>query len=146
MLTEQAAWYREALRLGLCSVEDVVQWSDKQILDLSEPPSELFDLSWMGGRSPDEVVNKLAGLSVGVDTLQILPRVLKSAHNRLVEDKSFGPPFAHALARLARRLNYPALLNPVHGIDDDYHMAEQGYFDVSAAAYDQLLHLTSQFG
>ena len=54
-----AAYFRVALRLGVCTVQEVLAWADCQIESQDEPQYELIELSMLGNLKSPDVLRKL---------------------------------------------------------------------------------------
>ena len=50
-----AAWFREALRLGVCSIDDVVAWSDRSLSERATPSYDFVELPSMQQAHPLDI-------------------------------------------------------------------------------------------
>src|SRR5512142_2383526 len=99
-MTAQAAYFRVALQLGVCTVGDVIRWSDAEIARLEEPPLALIELALLENGNPLDVISKLYQLSAGAPALSVLRRVLGQAHEELVRHPELGPILARGLYQI----------------------------------------------
>jgi hypothetical protein len=122
-IAREAAELREALRLGLRSVRDVIEWSDSIIAKSDKPSMALIDLSSMWNANRPDVVSALNSISRDVPAADVVPSVLTLVYRRLVADPGYGMEFAREMYRLAVEHGYP--LEPLW-FDDAFDLAEQG--------------------
>ena len=142
-----AAWFREALRLGVCSIDDLVAWSDRSLSERATPSYDFVELSSMQHAHPLDILGKLSVLAKGISTATVLPAVLGSAHVLLKNDPSFGPGLAAALEQIASELNYnlPDDLRSMVGFSDEYALARHGHYGTEHDVYCELLEFTGKF-
>jgi hypothetical protein len=65
-----------ALHWRCVSPQEVVEWADRWIESLADPPSELYDLSLMGSAAPGELVPVLERLGGGLPDDMLIPETL----------------------------------------------------------------------
>ena len=144
---KEAAYFREALWLGMASVGDVVSWSDSIIEESSRPDAALVEISCMHKAHPLDVLHVLEFMSQGISTVEALPEVLGRAHAKLVADPRCGRALARGLYGVFVRCDYgvPEELRDIGWFDDAFDLAEQGVYgsvdDVQAA----LVRFMAQF-
>ncbi len=124
----EAAYLREALRLELIDVSNVIAWSDG-IIDESETPSYVFiDLSFTPESHRSKLLSTLEELSAQVETIDVLPLVLGLAHEKIRNDIARSQKLAKALYAICVHYDYdvPGELNDISNFDDAYSLAISG--------------------
>ena len=61
---KEAVQFRDLLLVGKCEPNEVIQWADRVIIELEDPPIEIIDLSMLGSQAkvPD-VLSALNAIS-----------------------------------------------------------------------------------
>jgi hypothetical protein len=146
-IPKEAAYCREALRLGAASVADVVSWSDLVIAESPMPDIAFIQLSSMGKASPLDVLHVLQALSETVSALEALPEVLALAHAKLAADPGYARVLARALYGIYVSCGYevPEELRDIGWFDDAFDLAEQGTYGTADGVREELLRFTKQF-
>jgi len=146
-IPREAAYYREALRLGAVSVEDVVSWSDSVIAESSMPDIAFIELSSMGKAHPLDLLHVLQSMSENVSMIEVLAEVLGLAHAKLVADPRYGRALARALYDIYVECDYevPEELRDIGWFDDAFALAEQGTYGTVDGVQQELLRFTKQF-
>lgn len=145
-IAQEAAYYREALRLGACIISDVITWSDSVLAESDEPRMSFIDLSMMGQTHSLEVLRLLNQLSKGIRAISVLPTVLAAAHDRLVLEPDYGPSLAKGLYDIyvSEDGSVPDELNLIGWFDDQYSLAQEGIYS-EHETYQRLLDFTAGF-
>lgn len=143
----QAAYFRVALQLGVCTVGDVIRWSDAEIARLEEPPFALIELALLENRNPLDVMSKLYELSGGRSALSVLRRVLGQARGELVRHPELGPILARGLYQIYVESGYrvPEDLARMAGFEDRFALAQQGIYETEEEVLRDLIEFTGEF-
>ena len=91
----------EALRigyfLGIIPVEDLVLWADEQVMQASNPGTELLELSTCAKRTSAEITECLRALAGGCDRILAARIVLRRVRQMLIADPARGEELADLL-------------------------------------------------
>jgi len=146
-IQNEAAYLREALRLGAACVGDVVSWSDSVIAESAVPDDAFIEISSMHKAHPLDVLHVLESLSEHVSTIEVLPSVLGLAHEKLVVNPSYGRALAKALYGIYVKCDYnvPDELRDIGWFDDAFDLGAQGTYGSVENALEELLQFTKRF-
>ena len=145
-LESEAAYHRLALRIGVITRKEVVDWACRQAEQLDSPSTELLKLTGMSESHPLDVFKTLTSLSEAVDQFQVMPRVLRAAHSKLVADPSTGAVVAGALHEIFVESNYyvPEPFTEMAYLSDNFGLEKEGIL-ASGEALELLLCFTKRF-
>jgi hypothetical protein len=143
----EAAYFREALRIGVATLDEVVLWSDQIIAESEVAEDPFVELSFALNRHPLTAISQLESLSLGIETLSVLPVILGLAYRKLLADPQYGKVLAKALCRICVQhgFNLPIELRSIYGFDDAYDLASAGHFGTEEGVLENLRQFTSQF-
>jgi hypothetical protein len=145
-IAAEAAFLRKALLLGIRDVASVVAWSDSIIGELDEPPEAFIDLSGMSKAHVLDVTHVLESVAAPMSTVELLPRLLADAHDKLRVDPAYGPELARALYQVCLEgTPLPSQFNALYSFADAYDLAKAGTFGSIREVYEELLEFTGRF-
>ena len=140
-LAQEAAEFESALKCGLATPDEVIDWAESKFAGTSEYDDTLADLSICNGNSAKAILPLLQRISTGADEFAALRNTLGRMHASLQSDPTKGQYFAKFLYSQATIHDYdlPSDLHFMVGAEDDYYLAAQGYLDGVDSATERLL-------
>lgn len=149
------------LRLGLCSVDEMIAWADRLIEERDSPSDWMIDLSTSSAKHLLDII-RLLELVPGTEDLEIAFRLLIAklgiVYPTLVPEQNNLPQPKHCiLFRKLYRILYPfdgelialsdEVISAILLVGEDFNDLEYGYRDWSMVNqdYEKLLALGSEY-
>ncbi len=133
MIAQTAALKSLELIFGLISKEDVIAWADEIVMDVNDPPFQIYDISLAANKSPKEVASLLWELGENADIAEVsaiaFRRFAIALHKELEAGSVSPDEVATSLYRVAWRTD---LILPAeyaefcNWVDDEFALVRQG--------------------
>lgn len=134
-LSEEASYYHTALLLGLCRGETVVEWADRAIVSLDEPPHALHEVSLTDPLDLSALRHSVAVLAPATPSRATLVRVLRVAAADLAAGRRDVAGTVQLLAQMRRMLTLPeAMEHDLDHLQDTHMLATAGVQGSEATA------------
>jgi hypothetical protein len=126
---------------------EIAAWADGVIKNTDDPPLTVIDLALLSNGHPLDVLGKLSEISLGINSVHVLPQVLGRFAPRLRADPSLGPVVARGLYDIFVEANYrvPDELMDIVGFDDAYALAQTEAYGTADDVYRDLLAFVEGF-